>query len=233
MTNLNHLVSVFPLLSSFLSGSDQTPSNHVLDQASQQTHQWSSIDGHRLLAESQNGNISCCNSQHGGWGGAAFMGIWVPPMAPKHCGKFHFLWKPFTIRWRSIPLCSLLMMCILELTRSFIASLTFMHAVEVPIPNLSPISLYVVQSFSYAFEQHRYDCSYRYRIAQSGYLSLKAAQITHQLFKHIFRDTITFQPFSIRKVKEFVFQNILNTWDFPVFRLDFCQQGTHSIFLKW
>ena len=55
-------------------------------------------------------------------------------------GKFHFLWKPFMIRSKSIPLCSLLVMCILELTRSFIASLTFMHAVEAPIPNLSPIS---------------------------------------------------------------------------------------------
>ena len=106
---------MFRLLSSFLSGSDQTPSNHVLDQASQQTHQWSNTDCHRYLVESQNGSFSCCNSHYGEWGGA-FMGIWVPSIAPKHCGKFHFLWKPFMIRWKSIPLCSLLMTCILELT---------------------------------------------------------------------------------------------------------------------
>lgn len=54
---------------------------------------------------------------------------------------FHFLWKSFMIRLKSIPLCSLLTMFILELTRSFIASLTFMHAVEAPMPNFSPISL--------------------------------------------------------------------------------------------
>ena len=88
------------------------------------------------------------------------MGIWVPSMAPKHCGKFHFLWKPFR-------------------TNQELRSFVNFHACCRSTDSKFVSYLSVVQSFSYAFEQHRYDCFYRYRLAQSGYLLLKAVEITH------------------------------------------------------
>ena len=88
------------------------------------------------------------------------MGIWVPSMAPKHWGKFHFLWKPFMILLKSIPLCILLMMCILELTRSFFnacsRSTDFVqvqdYAVSLPVAEGSANHVSTVQTYLWRYD---------------------------------------------------------------------------------
>lgn len=142
-------------------------------------------DCHKYLAESQNGKFSCCKSAW--WMRAACTGIWVPSMAPKHCRKSHFVWKLFAIHWKSLPFCSLLIMCILKQTRKCIALLTFMHAVSVLISNLSLISLQSNHSFSYVWEASLVVLTGA-GLPSLWLLAVEGMQILFQLFKDIFRD---------------------------------------------